>query len=241
MGLKSDEIGHTAYPGQFVMIRVGTRIDPLLRRPFSICGIREDGGVMILYRVVGRGTRMMAAAKAGDALDVLGPLGKGFDAPDPARVPFLVTGGMGIAPLSFLAQRLGPNGHLLTGYACADQQVPLHRFGASHCEVSVATEDGSAGYHGMVTTLLEEILRQSPEGVPDIYACGPVPMLKAVAALALKKGIPCRVSLESTMACGLGACQGCAVAAAPGRDRAYYHVCRDGPVFDVNAIDWERL
>lgn len=241
MGLKSPDIAARAHPGQFVMIRVGAQADPLLRRPFSICGVRKDGGLLILYRVVGRGTRIMAGVGPGTGFDVLGPLGNGFDFPAQPGESLLVAGGMGIAPLSFLAQRTGQEVQILAGYACADQQIPFECLGLSHCAVLVATEDGTIGHHGRVTDLLQESVKHIPHGYAQVYACGPIPMLMAVADLTLRQGIACQVSLESTMACGLGACQGCAVPAAPGSDRRYYHVCQDGPVFKVGTLDWEQL
>ncbi|MFO7986935.1 MAG: dihydroorotate dehydrogenase electron transfer subunit [Desulfatiglandaceae bacterium] len=241
MGLKSREIAARAHPGQFVMVRVGPHADPLLRRPFSICGVWEQDCFLILYRVVGRGTRMMADAGSGDGFGILGPLGTGFDFPEQPEGSLLVAGGMGIAPLGFLAGRMDRDMHLLAGYGSIDQQIPVHALGLSPGTVLTATEDGSAGHHGRVTDLLEETLKRSPPTPTRVYACGPTPMLKAVAGLILNRGVFCQVSLESTMACGLGACQGCAVPAAPGRDRKYYHVCQDGPVFDIGAIDWEQI
>lgn len=240
LGLESPEVARAARPGQFVMIRVGTGMDPLLRRPFSICGARGDR-VHILYRVVGRGTRILSHMGQGDAMAVMGPLGNGFHLPPSDRPSILVAGGMGIAPLLFLAGYLsgGPY-RFLAGFASMDQVVGPDQAGLSGIAVSIATDDGSAGHHGRVTELLEASLTDlHNRGM--VFACGPLPMLKAVAAITRGRDVPCQVSLETGMACGLGACQGCAVRAAPGGDRVYWHVCQDGPVFDRTDVDWEAL
>lgn len=241
MGLKSSEIAAEARPGQFVMIRVGPNTDPLLRRPFSICGTRGDDLFFILYKVVGKGTAIMSKAMKGEKLSVVGPLGRGFELPEPGRKSIFVAGGMGIAPLVFLAQEIKNNLVFMAGYRCANEIVPMEQVGLSLTDISIATDDGTAGHSGFVTDLLASHLAESVEGHPKIFACGPLPMLKLVAALTIERDIPCQVSLETNMACGLGACQGCAVRASKESGKTYYHVCRDGPVFDVNALDWESL
>jgi dihydroorotate dehydrogenase electron transfer subunit len=237
MRLRSPEIATRAAPGQFVMVRVGHGRDPLLRRPFSICGSRNEGTLLLLYRVVGKGTRILAETGTGRHLSLMGPLGHGFRAPGKGQSGLLVAGGMGLAPLVFLAGLPGEGRcTLLTGYRTATEIISLERIGAKELEVSIATEDGSAGHKGLVTELLEDELAGT--GGETVYTCGPMPMLRKVAALCLERGVDCQVSLESVMACGLGACQGCAVKAAPKEDRTYLHVCRDGPVFKASAIDW---
>ncbi len=241
MGVRSPEIAAEARPGQFVMIRMGQGMDPLLRRPFSICGVRDDL-VFVLYRVVGRGTQILSDAREGDALAVLGPLGTGFRWFDKACPPVLVAGGMGVAPLLFLADSVaaGPSAFFV-GFGSADQVVRPDALGVQGMGISIATDDGSAGHHGLVTELLENHLTGLTGNPGIVFACGPVPMLKAVAAITRKRGIPCQVSLEAAMACGLGACQGCAVRASSGQGRAYWHVCQDGPVFDATGVDWGVL
>ena len=251
MTLDCPEIATGTRPGQFVMLKVtrNPAADPLLRRPFSIAGVNARGHLLILYRVVGRGTRLMAAFRPEDRCWVLGPLGNGFALPRKNEGSLLVAGGMGIAPLGFLAQRVDSTRHLFTGYGSAGQIIPVEDLGLSQIDTRVATEDGTAGHHGMVTDLLLAHIetpashQEEPgKGTGTIlYACGPLPMLKAVAALALGRGMTCQVSLESVMACGLGACQGCAVRAAPESQRPYHHVCQDGPVFDVRALDWDGI
>ncbi|MCD6306214.1 MAG: dihydroorotate dehydrogenase electron transfer subunit [Deltaproteobacteria bacterium] len=241
MGLKSPEMRAAAVPGQFVMIRVRQAMDPLLRRPFSIC--RADGDlILVLYRVVGRGTEILSEMRQGDSLDVMGPLGRGFGHPPDGRRAILTAGGMGIAPLLFLGDSVGFLGcNLLAGFASSDQVIGPDRVGLLNVEMSVATDDGTLGRQGTVADLMEEHLSHMDPEPGMVFACGPIPMLKAIAAIAMRRDIPCQVSLETTMACGLGACQGCAVKASGRRDRSYWHVCREGPVFDARDLDWGAL
>ena len=241
MGFRSEVIVNAAKPGQFVMMQVRSGIDPLLRRPFSICGVNGDV-LLILYRVVGHGTTILSGKRPGDLIRVLGPLGKGFAFPEKGVQPIMVAGGMGIAPLIFLSLALARRErHFLAGYGTSAEVVPLDQLGIVGLSPAIATEDGSQGYHGRVTGLLESVLSNANKKSSAIFTCGPLPMLHAVRQIALDKDIPCQVSLESTMACGVGACQGCAVKKAPGFNGAYAHVCQDGPVFDADIVDWEAM
>ncbi len=240
MGFRSASMADAAKPGQFVMMQVRSGIDPLLRRPFSICGVNRDV-LLILYRVVGRGTVILSQKKTGDFMHVLGPLGKGFEPPGEAVQPILVAGGMGIAPLIFLSLTLTrKDQQFLAGYGMLSEVVSLDHLGIVGLSPSIATEDGSQGHLGRVTDLLESVLSVKEKPV-SIFTCGPLPMLKAVAQIAIGQNIPCQVSLESNMACGVGACQGCAVRKAPDSNRPYAHVCQDGPVFDAKTLDWEVI
>lgn len=240
MGLKSPPIASAAKPGQFVMLRVSDGIDPLLRRPFSVCGTRSGSIVLLLYQVVGKGTRIMSDTQVGSHLSVIGPLGRVFGPPGAGKDCLLTAGGMGIAPLLHLASFLkGESITFMAGYGTSAEMVSPVKLGMQGIEVTVATEDGSAGYHGLVTGLLEGAL--AGKGKKIVYSCGPAAMLKRVASLCLEKQVDCLVSLETAMACGMGACRGCAVPAAPGLGRSTFHVCRDGPVFSASSIDWEKL
>lgn len=238
MGLNSDEIAAAALPGQFVMLRIREGLDPLLRRPFSICGTKE-GLILVLYRIVGAGTHIMASRKSGERMSVFGPLGKGFDLPSPGHTPLIVGGGIGIAPLCFLAQKLGTLPvPIMLGASSAEEVVSIQDMDIGLKEVSIATDDGSKGHHGVVTDLLRVHLDEKSKGPQRfVYACGPTPMLRKVAEMTMD-GTLCQVSLEATMACGVGACQGCVVKAAPEEDKSWYHVCKEGPVFNVGQIDW---
>ncbi len=244
MGLISPEVVAVARPGQFVMIRVRAGIDPLLRRPFSIAGTKEGGLLLILYRVVGKGTAIMAETREGERLSLLGPLGRGFKLPKRKQASLLVAGGIGIAPLFFLIQSLNSrSAHLMTGFGSAEEIIGIDQLGDFSIDVSIATDDHSAGHGGPVTDLVEAFLsnRTPNKDRLSIFACGPEPMLKKVAGMALDRGLPCQASLEAAMACGVGACQGCAIKASADEKRDYYHVCADGPVFPVAAIDWDSL
>ncbi len=240
MGFRSITMADTSRPGQFVMMQVRQGMDPLLRRPFSILGVNGDV-LLLLYRVVGRGTAILSERKPGDYLSVLGPLGRGFETPGEAVQPVLVAGGMGIAPLIFLSLNLArKDQQFLAGYGISSEVVPFDQLGIVGLSPAIATEDGSEGHHGRVTGLLEAVLSVK-EKPSVIFTCGPLPMLKAVAKIALGQNIPCQVSLESNMACGVGACQGCAVKNAIGSNKPYAHVCQDGPVFDAKTLDWEVI
>jgi dihydroorotate dehydrogenase electron transfer subunit len=238
MGLKSDKIAAAAQPGQFVMIRIREGLDPLLRRPFSICGTKKRL-ILVLYRIIGGGTRIMASRQSGEGVSVLGPLGKGFDFPRPGQTPLILGGGIGIAPLCFLAQKLGALPvPIMLGAASAEEMISIEDMDIGLEDISIATDDGSKGYHGVVTDLLRVHLdEKSMDEQPFVYACGPPPMLRKVAEMTIDR-TPCQVSLEAAMACGVGACQGCVVKAAPEEGKTWHHVCKEGPVFYVGQIDW---
>jgi dihydroorotate dehydrogenase electron transfer subunit len=244
MGLRSSSIVKTASAGQFVMIRVRDGIDPLLRRPFSVCGVLDDDIVLILYRIVGHGTSLMTELKAGQKLSVLGPLGCGFKLPKKEAIPVLIAGGMGIAPLFYLAQSLKRQDlKFMAGFSTSKEIVTGDFIGGIDLKMSISTDDGTEGHHGMVTDLLNEYLRihYRTRDMVSLFACGPIPMLRAVTDIATQENLKCSVSMEAHMACGLGACQGCAVKASSMEKREYVHVCKDGPVFSVDEIDWESL
>jgi dihydroorotate dehydrogenase electron transfer subunit len=243
MGLKSPEVSSEALPGQFVMIQVRDAKDPLLRRPFSICGLGEGGVVLILYRVVGRGTALLAECRPGETLSVLGPLGRGFDLSEEDHRPLLVAGGIGMAPLLFLSQHLTRKQvahELMVGFRTKEEIFFPDEILQPSVEISIATDDGSQGHNGPVTDLLD--IRLGPQErraeAVRLFTCGPEAMLRRVAGIAAEKGIPCQVSLEAAMACGLGACLGCAVKGSEDAGRPYLHVCKDGPVMPSRWVDW---
>ena len=245
MGLRSPEIAGESRPGQFVMIRAGKEMAPLLRRPFSLCGIREDGLVLILYRVIGRGTKILAEIRKGDRLPLMGPLGRGFQPPGERTRPLLIAGGIGVAPLFFLAQFLNRGDvEFMAGYGSSEEVIDTKQIFPVPPDITYSTDDGTLGHSGLVTDLLDEYLSQNrgEEKSISIFACGPLPMLKRVAATASERDVPLQVSLEAAMACGLGACQGCAVNASSREGGIhYYRVCSEGPVFPGNVLDWSRL
>jgi dihydroorotate dehydrogenase electron transfer subunit len=233
---ESGLIAKTGLPGQFVNIRVADVFEPLLRRPVSIHGIGNKR-VKILYEVLGKGTQILSGRKPGEYLDLIGPLGNGFDYSGEARSKsaknILVAGGMGVAPLVFLAGKLKLSKPLvLIGGRTEKQILCLREFRAQGCQVKIATEDGSAGFKGRVTDLLKVVLEQIES--PKLFSCGPRPMLEAVAQIACENKISAQLSLEEYMACGTGVCLGCVVQTIVG----YKTVCKDGPVFASEEIIW---
>lgn len=232
-----------AKPGQFVMVRVSRQETPLLRRPFSIHRLLlKEGlaaGIELLYKVVGAGTAILARTAPGAVLDVLGPIGNGFSIPEDCRRAYLVGGGIGVPPLVFLATALEKTGmdmsgcRMFLGGRSREDLLCGEEFEALGIPVQFTTDDGSAGDHCLVTHPLEMAAASSP---PDIlYACGPLPMLACIVGISDKYNIPCQVSIESMMACGIGACLGCAVQKR-GDSESYWHVCKDGPVFDAKQL-----
>jgi dihydroorotate dehydrogenase electron transfer subunit len=219
--------------GQFLNIRVEDATDPLLRRPFSAYR-REGENLEIVFNVVGKGTALLSTKRAGELIDVLGPLGVPFGlSTADYETALLVGGGLGVAPLPIATEELREAGKpILTflGARNAGQLVPHHLE-----DPQIATDDGSAGFRGNVVELLSSILSHQPVSRPKIFACGPTAMLRALAEFALKHGIPCEVSLEGPMGCGIGICQGCPVELA-GEEKKYALMCKDGPVFDVRKI-----
>lgn len=234
------EIARQAQPGQFVMIKTSVTLDPLLRRPFSICTVdRELGIVKILYRVVGRGTALMAGKKLGRRLNVFGPLGTGYTIPPNGRFT-VVAGGLGIAPLYFLVQRLRAFGNEVNVFYGAQNRFELllaEELSALRTNLYTATDNGSAGYKGSVVDLLKS------KGIPPsdvVYAAGPPSMLKALFSVLKEAGVAkAEFSLEQRMGCGLGACRGCAVKVRAPEGAVYKRVCTDGPVFNAEEVIWE--
>ncbi len=221
------------------MAACGSTLDPLLRRPFSIHRCPGDATLHLLIKVVGKGSRLLKDLQIGESVDLLGPLGQGFRF-QPDLTSGLVGGGVGIAPLLFLvedAQRQWPEHapiHVfLGGQTGADVRQLAEEFTRLGCLVQVATDDGSLGDHGLVTLPLEAQIAS----LQKAYVCGPMPMMDAVAKLCASSSIACEVSLESHMACGLGACLGCTV---HGADGQYRHVCKHGPVMPAEEVAWNR-
>ncbi|HYH89079.1 MAG TPA: dihydroorotate dehydrogenase electron transfer subunit [Solirubrobacteraceae bacterium] len=223
------DAGPPPQPGQFYMLTAGERWGggaderPFLPRAFSVLRRHEDGTLDFLFEDVGPGTRRLCELRAGDGLWLLGPLGVGFRRPEHGRRPLLVGGGVGIAPLAIWQDELGAPA--LLGFRDA-----VHAEGAALLrDARVATDDGSVGFHGLVT----ELLREEMDSGSVVYACGPPPMLEAVRALSSAEGVPAQLALESGMACGYGACFGCVVPTRSG----YVRLCVDGPVLDAAELE----
>jgi dihydroorotate dehydrogenase electron transfer subunit len=229
---RSPLLARALRPGQFLNVLVTERYDPLLRRPFSISMV--DGDLCeLLYVVVGKGTAMLAELYAGDEIGVLGPLGNSFGVEKPFETALIVAGGIGVAPFPYLTAALRERGRRIETFLGARSADRVVRRGLDN--LHVATDDGSEGRHGTVVECLEDFLAAAPPASPMIFSCGPMPMLRAVQDAARRHGIPCELSLESEMACGMGICQGCPVQRAEG-ERRYALVCTDGPCFDAGDI-----
>ncbi len=240
--LEEWQIARGSLPGQFLHVRIVDNIAPFLRRPFSIAGAFPDSGrVDIIYRIVGKGTELLSRLGKGEYLDCLGPLGTPFSPARDIAVSVLLAGGVGIAPLLFLARILSGEGKKILVYygaSTSGELLPLKEFLPKKAEVFLATEDGSAGYQGLVTDLFESTLVAGTRRA-EIFACGPKPMLKILAQKNRYWGYPMQLSLEERMACGIGACQGCAVKVRSEDDKTgYLRVCREGPVFDFQEVAW---
>lgn len=217
-------------PGQFVEVLVEGSREVMLRRPISVHDADEKAGTMtLLIQIVGNGTRKLSALQVGDHLNVVYPLGHGYSIDAAGDKPLLVGGGAGIAPLLHLSKVLASKGvkpTVLLGGRTAGL-IPVCDEFHPYADVLVATDDGSAGHHGIVTT--HPTFAQS---YSMIYTCGPTPMMKAVARSAAERGLRCEVSLENMMACGVGACLCCVT----DTDQGHRCVCKDGPVFDITTM-----
>jgi len=241
---RAPKIAKEPTPGQFLMVKVNDAYEPLLRRPLSIHRVKGVN-IEILYEVVGRATELLSHRKPGEYLDIIGPLGNGFNyTPHAARrTPHvLVAGGMGVAPLTFLAEKLmklkvkgeGSKVVVLIGAKTKGQIICEKEFKDLGCEVKISTDDGSKGFKGYVSRLLSKVLSAVGRRPSTIYACGPKPMLEEVSKISKKYTIPVQLSLEEHMACGIGACLGCVVNTKEGFKR----VCKEGPVFNGDGIIW---
>lgn len=261
------EIAARIVPGQFIMVRLADCDDPLLGRPLALYDTVLDGsgnavGLDVVYLVLGKMTSRLAEIKAGASLEIWGPLGNGF-APREAEHLVIVAGGIGQTPFPALAQEVF--GHraygdpprpvsparrisLCYGVRSADYLADVPRFEALGVDVRLSTDDGTCGHHGLVTDLLQEILADAlPSGQSEftehsplrIVCCGPEPMMEATARIALKAKVPCQVSLETPMACGIGICFSCVTRVRDSEDTwDYKRTCVEGPVFEAEQIVW---
>jgi dihydroorotate dehydrogenase electron transfer subunit len=217
-------------PGQFYMIGIGNSCDPLLKRPFSIL-TKSDDSIRILYRIKGKGTTLMKEMKTGTVINVMGPLGNSYPIPKKKHTPLIIAGGIGIASVFYLAEKLKGKAIVLYGARGKHELLMLDELRGLVKELHISTDDGSYGKKGTIIDLLNEF------HVNDkhlIYACGPKGMIRAVSEFALEKGLKGYISLEENMACGIGACMGCAVKTLKG----YKRVCKEGPVFNIKDILW---
>jgi len=235
MIFKAPDLARNSRPGQFVQIRVTDTFDPLLRRPFSIHRTHSNGTIEILYRIVGRGTRLMSRTRPGVRLDGMGPLGNPFQTEGNFSTALVVAGGMGSAPAFMLIDTLlktGKSIHFFWGVRCDDEFFHLEWLRSSGVELHLACERGDTGHQGLITDILEPMMNRYPDSKG--FVCGPKPMLEKMQRMIRTFPIPWEVSLEEKMACGVGVCMGCAVRVG----QKIQMVCSDGPVFDLREVDF---
>jgi dihydroorotate dehydrogenase electron transfer subunit len=255
--IRCPEVAVRTKPGQFVMLRPRQCLDPFLSRAFSVCDlVHADGpaapptGIVVLLVVIGPGTRALSERRPGEAIGVLGPLGRPYDLGTPQEHMILVAGGVGAAPFAIVARALRQRSKeqrvsYLVGGRDREHIYLADEIRALGCDVQVATDDGSAGHKGYVTDLVEPLLAAGVR----VLACGPNPMFRSLAtvverARARGLGFPCEVSTEETMPCGFGACASCVVPVLDAsRPEGYRYVksCIEGPVFPVEAIRWDLM
>ncbi len=236
-------------PGQFVMIRIAGLLDPFLSRPISIYSFTRDKTICkleLLYRVVGKGTQILAGLIKGSQVEISGPLGGSYAVDRGKKNIIFIAGGIGVAPLSMLAQYLcktvchdADSMTFYLGAQTAGAIIGLERLHRYCYKIIVCTDDGTLGEKALVTNVFKKDMKKYRPGDTAIYACGPRPMIRSLSEI-LDEKYWCQVSLEERMACGVGACVGCAVAIKDDKgEKAYRRVCADGPVFDLEKVIWE--
>jgi dihydroorotate dehydrogenase electron transfer subunit len=248
LSLAAPEVGRRTRPGQFVMVKPAGVTDPLLRRPFSVFEILRDAtgevtGVSILNKKAGRSTTRLYELEEGDIVSCLGPLGVPFTPVPSPKEGWMVAGGVGLAPFATLAESLASSGTAATlfyGARTTDELFYLEFFEKLGIKLVLSTEDGGRGIKGRVTAPLEAALKAAGPAGAMVYACGPEPMLEAVAKLAARYNQPSQVSVERVMGCGLGGCYSCVVPVKHGDEHAnLVRSCISGPVFDGAELVWE--
>lgn len=240
-GLKAPGIVECAKPGQFVEIKVGENLDPFLRRPISIHSMDKENGILeVIIQLRGKGTKVLSKKEIGEYLDIIGPIGYGaFNIVECEKLA-IIGGGIGIFPLYELA-KIAKNEekevNTYLGFRNKDLVVLEKEFEEVSTNCKICTDDGSYKIKGYAIELLKEDIKQGK--IDSIFACGPMPMLKAIKAIAKEENIKCQISLEEKMACGLGVCLGCAVKTAEStvENPEYVHVCKLGPVFDSEFVE----
>lgn len=223
-------IAAEAKPGQFCNIKVNDNNSPLLRRPFSICET-DNGKISFMFNIVGVGTEILSKKKKDDRLNIIGPLGNGFNYKGNYKNALIVAGGIGAAPFPFLLQEIDDDKHTVCfiGGRTEDDLISYKMK-----NILTSTDDGSEGFHGNVVQLLKSKINEYDKNETKIFACGPTPMLRAVSEFSEEEEIDCEISTESVMACGFGICQGCVIES--NRKDGFVLVCKDGPVFNAEDV-----
>jgi len=229
--LYSTKIASVITPGQFINIRVSNDSYPLLRRPFSVCDVEGDH-IYILFNIFGEGTKILAKKNIGETLDILGPLGVGFNLDENYDSAIIVAGGLGMAPFPFVSRLLTGKKEMLT-YIGGRTEAEIIPYGLQN--ITIASDDGSVGFQGTVVDLLKTQLQLLQNKKIKVFGCGPTAMLKNLKEFCIVNNFNCEVSTECAMACGFGICQGCPIESTKVSDN-YLLVCKDGPVFNVKEV-----
>lgn len=223
-------IASLAKPGQFCNIKVSENSFPLLRRPFSVCDVEGDS-LFFLFDIHGEGTKLISEKKIGEYLELLGPLGNGFDYKEGYDTAVIVAGGLGAAPFPFLQKNISGDKKVISLIGGRSKNN-IVTYGLKN--VLAATDDGSDGFHGTVVELLKREIKNLSKSKFRIFACGPNAMLKALQSFCVENNYDCQISVECAMACGFGICQGCPIDSTEGT--SYLLVCKDGPVFEAKSV-----
>ena len=240
--VKAPNIVSKSKPGNFIEIRVSNQVEPFLRRPISIYNLKKEEGILeFIFQVKGKGTKILAEKEIGQQIDIIGPLGYGTFKYENKNNLAIIGGGIGIFPLYELAKSAKKEGKKVNsylGFRSQDNVVLEKEFSDVSDTLIITTDDGTYGKKGFAINYLTEELEN--KNIDEIYACGPLPMLKAVQKLAIERKIPCQISLEEKMGCGLGVCLGCAVktSKSPKEQPQYWHVCKAGPVFNAEDVEF---
>jgi len=229
--INSPEIARIIKPGQFLNIRVSEATFPLLRRPFSICDVDGDN-IFLMFNILGEGTKILARKNKGELIDILGPLGNGFNFDDDYKNAIMVAGGLGAAPFPFLTRKLINKKNIITFVGGRSKQDVI-TYGLKN--VIQTSDDGSVGFKGNVVQSLENNLDKIDVASSKVFGCGPNAMLRVLKDFCIKNNLECEVSTECAMACGFGICQGCPIESTSNTDK-YLLVCKDGPVFNVKDV-----
>lgn len=233
------EICKKTQPGQFVHVKIANLADRILRRPFSICDVSEDGLLTVIYKKVGKGTKVLATLPPGTVCDLMGPLGTPYSLPEDDEYPIIVAGGYGSAATYLISKRSHTKGILLLGARSKSDLILTDKFAAEGFDVRTSTNDGSEGHKGFVTELIDQALAENSGKKIRFYACGPTPMLLALAKILQDKGYEDgELSLDHLMCCGVGACFACVVKVKADNEDGwrYARTCKEGPVFKAKDV-----